>query len=104
MNPLSIGDVGRTQKKLRDRRPEVSDLQTFLGNFEDNFLNDDVHPIKLSSLSVTELVDMGAFNSVNRKSLASILLKQFLERSPSRTAPPETISNGNSMKVNLSIC
>ena len=44
------------------------------------------------------------FYSVNRKSLASILLKQFLERSPSRTAPPETISNGNSMKVTLSIC
>ena len=61
VNPLSFGDVGRRQKKQRDREPEASDLQTFLGNYEDNFLNDDVHPIKTSSPSVTELVDMGAF-------------------------------------------
>ena len=61
VNPLSFGDVGRRQKKQRDREPEASDLQTILGNYEDNFLNDDVHPIKPSSLSVTELVDIGAF-------------------------------------------
>ena len=61
VNPLSFGDVGRRQKKQRDREPEASDLQTILGNYEDNFLNDDVHLIKPSSLSVTELVDMGAF-------------------------------------------
>ena len=31
-----------TQEKFVDQEPEASDLQTFLGNLKDNFLNDDV--------------------------------------------------------------
>ena len=46
VNPSFHWDVGRTQEKLRDQEPEANDLQKVLGNFEDNFLNDDVHLIK----------------------------------------------------------
>ena len=64
---LSVGDVGRTQEKFVNLKPEASDLQTLLCNFKDNFLNDDVHPIKPSSLSVTALVDMGAFPTTEQR-------------------------------------
>ena len=63
---LYVGDVGRTQEKFVNLRPEASDLQTLLGNFKDNFLND-VHPIKPFSLSVTALVDMGAFPTTEKR-------------------------------------
>ena len=44
------------------------------------------------------------FYSVNRKSLASILLRQFLERSPSRTASQKQLLMEADVNVDLSIC
>ena len=44
------------------------------------------------------------FYSVNRKSLASILLRQFLERSPSRTASQKQLLMEADVNVDLSVC
>ena len=42
-----------------------------------------------------------AFNSVSRNSLASIILKQFLERFHARTASQKQLQMETDMKVNL---